>query len=122
MDQVWSFLPLILEVAVPVVVVLIAWVIRALVKKLNIEKQVNADKLIDIIVSRVVDGVEKISEVAINKGEKALSGKSKLAAAVKLIRDEAQALGLPALTGEILRVKVEAYLKYVDSKSTQSKE
>ena len=111
MDALWNLLPLILEAAIPVIVILLGWGVRALAKKLGVEEQLNVDALVDSIVGRAVLGLEQLSELAQKQGKAALTSEEKLATAVRLISDEMKILKLPELTGELLRIKVEAYLQ-----------
>ena len=109
MTALYNALPLVLEILLPIVTLLIAFGVRALVKKLGMEEKINADKLIDQIVGRAVDCVDQLNIVAIKAGQ-SITSEDKLATAINLIVNEAKVMGLPVMTGEILRVKIEAYL------------
>lgn len=114
MDILWSILPIVLEIAIPVVLVLIAWAVRALVKKLNVEQMINTEELIDKIVGRAVDCVEQLDVIARKKGE-SINSDNKLGTVLRLVEQELRHLNLPKLTGEILRTKIESYLQRRDA-------
>jgi len=110
MEILWNVLPFVLEILLPVLVLLIGWGIRALVQKLGVEQQINTEQLVEQIVKRVIDGIEQLSIAAKKQGEQPIAGGDKLITAVRLITDEMKRLNLPILTGELLRIKIEAYL------------
>lgn len=114
MDGLWSILPLVIEIAVPALLVLIGWGVRAFVKKLGAEEQINVDHLIEQIVERAVDCIEQLSETAKKHGKEAIASEDKLASAIQLINQELECLNLPKIVGSLLKMKVEAYLRSLE--------
>jgi len=111
MDALYNALPLVLEILLPVLTLLIAYGVRAFVKKMGAEEKIDTDALVDKIVGRAVDCVEQLGAAAHKYGQQAIKPEDKLATAINLIVAEMNKLGLPVLTGEILRMKVEAYIR-----------
>jgi hypothetical protein len=114
MEGLWSVLPIILEVAIPTLVVRIGWGVRALAKKWGAEEQINVDDLIDQIVRRAVDGIEQLSEAAKKRGEEAIASGDKLAAAIVLVKNELEYFRLPIIAGNLLKMRIEACLRELE--------
>ena len=113
MDTVQSFtgvLPLLIEICIPVVVILIAWGVRKLVKKMGMEEKINTEALIDLATRRSVQYVEQWSNnLEKFHDEKVLSG-DKLAKAVDCVREEIKRLGLKDLAEGVIVTKIEAII------------
>jgi hypothetical protein len=103
-------LPVILEIAVPVLVALIGWVVRQLVKKYKLEEYINQEELIDRLVVTAVTSVEKLARTLETKHSQRLESGEKLAKAISYIRNEMNRLGLTEMAAEVLKARVEAAL------------
>jgi len=114
LDSFSGVLLLLLEICTPALLAIIAWAVRHLAKKWHIDSVYNVDTLVNDIVRRAVLGVEKINESLKKRQERALESSEKLAMALNTIEGELRALKLPEISKELLRMRVEAYLKTID--------
>lgn len=110
-----SILPVVLNVLLPVITVLVAWGVRQLVKKLDVESKVKVDELVDKVVARAVDCVEQLNQVSAKLNQPVGSSQDKLVHAINIVAGELQTLGITQVTGDIIRTKIEAYLQRVES-------
>lgn len=112
MEGLWSVLPIVLEILLPVIGVVLTWLLTLLVKKLKLQNNINVDMIIEHVVGRAVEAVEQLAAVAKKKGDAALSSGDKLAKAVAIVEAELRAMKLPGLAAEVISARVEAYLGF----------
>jgi Na+/phosphate symporter len=110
MEGLWSALPIILEILLPIISLLVAWFVTVLAKKFKLQNTAQVDFLIETAVKRAVDAVEQLSKVAKRKGEEALSSGDKLAKGIAIVEAELRTLGLPKLTSEVITARIESFL------------
>jgi hypothetical protein len=111
MEGLWSILPVVIEITLPVIVLLVAWICKKVAKKLDLQNKQQLDVVIESIVRRAVEAVEQLARVAKKRGDEAMTSNNKLARAVDLILIELKAMGLPELAKVALTARVEACLQ-----------
>ena len=111
MEGLWTALPIIIEVLLPVIGLVVAYLVSVLAKKLGLQNKAQVDFLVESIVRRAVEAVEQLAQVAKKNGEAAIASGDKLAKAIAMVEAELNTLGLPKLASEIIAARVEAYLR-----------
>jgi hypothetical protein len=110
MEGLADLLPVVIEIAVPIVVVLISWVVRRLVKKYKLQEYINQEELIEKLVLTAVNYAEKYSQSLNKYYNKPLDGVNKMKEAISYIEKEIEKLGLTKITKKSLTARIEAAL------------
>jgi len=110
MESLIGVLPTIIEICVPILTLLVAWTVRKLAKKLDIENKINIEHLIDMVCKQAIGYVEKLDKNLQKMHNEKLESGDKLAKAIEIVTKELKLLGLTKITSDILVEKIEALL------------
>lgn len=110
MESLIGILPTVIEICVPIITLLIAWGVRKLAKKLDVEEKINVEHLIDMVCEQAIGYVEKLDKNLQKIHEQHMESGDKLAKAIDVATKELRRLGITKITADILVEKIEALL------------
>jgi hypothetical protein len=105
----WQILPLILEIAIPILLVLIGIAVRKLTKNLDAGYREKIEGLINDAVAQGVGYAEQIAAQKAKENEE-IHGEEKQYIAIEYIINELRKRGITDAVTEDLRNRIEAYL------------
>lgn len=111
-----GILPVIIEICTPILMILIGYLVRKLAQKLEVEKTIETDKLIDNISNRAIKYIEKLDKNLQKSHQAKLESGDKLTSAIDIVVNELEKLGIVDVTTEVLVQKIEAALLEIDQK------
>jgi len=103
-------LPMIIEICTPILVILVGYLVRKMAQKLEVEKTIEVDKLIDNICNRAINYVEKLDKNLRKFTNKRMESGDKLTKALDIATKELEDIGLIKVTTDVLVQKIESSL------------